>query len=297
MNTDLKKLHLMLNDYEWPTEEEYMKDTEAFTVLLPVYGKDEVEFLTLSIKSVIANTVTPSEILIMQDGPVGSELELFLEKLFEKYPNVVRLVKSSKNKGLGPNLANGVKVAKNELIGRMDADDIASLNRFRLQLEKFNQNTSLDIVGGNIIEFDEKYQLKSVRSVPETQEEIYHFAKMRSPFNHPAVMYKKEAVLSVGNYGTIRSLEDYDLFSKLLIANKQCENIAENIVYMRAPNEMYNRRGGKYYFKRYVSFRKMLLNKGFISKKDFIISVFVLFVTSYAPTFIRKIVYGVFLRK
>ena len=50
-----------------------------------------------------------------------------------------------------------------------------------------------------------------MRVVPEENKDIVEFAKNRSPFNHPSIMYKKQAVVDAGFYEDYKFFEDYNL--------------------------------------------------------------------------------------
>ena len=83
----------------------------------------------------------------------------------------------------------------------MDTDDIMIPTRIEKQIAEFTSDLDLTIVGSNIDEFyDSPESIVGRRVVPETNEEICNFSKKRNPFNHMTVMFKKSAVLDVGNY-------------------------------------------------------------------------------------------------
>ena len=92
-------------------------------------------------------------------------------------------------------------IAKNELVARMDSDDIAYQDRCEKQIAVFNTHSEVSICSGIVEEFTTDPNTVDTRRVPpETNAEIIEFAKKRNPFNHPCVMYKKSAVEAVGSY-------------------------------------------------------------------------------------------------
>ena len=130
--------------------------------------------------------------------------------------NVVRL---AKNGGLGNALNEGIKHCKNELVARMDSDDIAYPDRCEKQMAVFNAHPEVSICSGIVEEFTTDPNTADARRVPpETNAEIVEFAKKRNPFNHPCVMYKKSAVEAVGSYQDFYLLEDYYLRLRMLMA-------------------------------------------------------------------------------
>src|SRR5699024_2389598 len=115
------------------------------------------------------------------------------------FPKLFSLIELKENVGLGMALNEGLKACKNELVARMDTDDISLPTRCEKQLHEFLTNPDLSIVGTNTDEFYESpNDIVSSRIVPTKHEDILSFSKRRSPFNHPTVMYRKTDVLNVG---------------------------------------------------------------------------------------------------
>ena len=73
-------------------------------------------------------------------------------------------------------------------------------------------NPNIDVLSGLIEECTEDLcSVLSVRVLPVENQQILAFLKYRNPVSHPAVIYKKSAVLSVGGYPNIYP-EDYPLW-------------------------------------------------------------------------------------
>lgn len=297
MKKNISNIKKSIDDYAWPDETQYLQRSEPFTALAPVYINDYLPDFEIAIKSIILNTVTPNEILILQDGPVKDDMSQFIEFLLTQFPSIVKTHAGTENRGLGFTAAYGVKIANNELIARIDADDISDAERFEKQLNVFKKNNKLDIIGSNVAEFDELYNICNHRAVPSNTNDIYKFSKMRSPFNHPSVMFKKETVIKSGNYREINFMEDYDLWMRMISSGAITENINEDLVYMRASRSMYTRRGGMKYVQAYVHFRYSLLKRGLISINEFGLSTTGIIVTALVPVSIRKFIYGLILRR
>ncbi len=122
---------------------------------------------------------------------------------------------------------------QNELVARMDSDDIAYADRCEKQLAVFNTHPEVSICSGIVEEFTTDPNVVDAKRVPpETNAEIVEFAKKRNPFNHPCVMYKKSAVEAVGSYQDFYLLEDYYLWLRMLMAGYQGYNIQEPLLHM-----------------------------------------------------------------
>ena len=82
-----------------------------FSVLISVYQKENPEFLEFSLASVLNQTILPSEIVLVKDGPLTTNLEDVIEKYILHHPELFKIVKLSTNKGLGMALNEGMTFA------------------------------------------------------------------------------------------------------------------------------------------------------------------------------------------
>lgn len=267
-----------------------------FSVLMSVYKKDNVKWFEEALDSMINQTLLPSEILIMQDGPLSLELDKTIENYINKY-SFIRTHKLIKNVGLGLALQEGIKLCKYDLIARMDADDISIPTRFEKQINYFKHH-NVDIVGSVIIEFeDNPYTSTTLRKLPETHNENVKFAKKRNPIGHSSVMFKKESVLKAGNYKDYYLVEDYDLWVRMIETGAIFYNFQEPITYMRINKDFYKRRGGIKYYKSIHKFKKELYQKGYLSYKEYFKSNTASLIVTMMPGFIRTFIYKKLLRK
>ncbi|MDD7214543.1 MAG: glycosyltransferase, partial [Clostridia bacterium] len=107
-----------------------------FSVLMSIYYKENPDFLRQCLDSIVGQTVFPTEIVIVKDGPLTDELDEVLREYSAKNEGLYKFVPLETNHGLGYALAEGVKNCSNELIARMDTDDIARSDRFEIQLKE-----------------------------------------------------------------------------------------------------------------------------------------------------------------
>lgn len=269
-----------------------------FSVLMSLYIKERAEYFDECMKSMLSQTVLPSEIVIVFDGPISDELNEVVNKYDEANPGLLKLIKNAKNKGLGLALADGVPACSYELIARMDTDDIARNDRFEKQLKLFIRDPDLDICGSHIIEFEGSINNElSRRNVPINHDDIAEYQKQRSAFNHMTVMYKKSAVLKAGNYEHCPLMEDDMLWIRMLISGAKCANVDDYLVYARTGYAMIERRGGWAYFKKYRCGRKMILDTGYISAWDYYKTILVQFVVALVPKKIRLFIFTKLLRR
>ena len=271
---------------------------EEFSVLMSVYIREKAEYLRECLYSILGNTVVPNEIVIVKDGPVTEELEATLSEYIERNENLFKIVPLETNKGLGLALAEGIRHCTNEIVARMDTDDIAAPNRFELQLKAFEDDPDLDICGGQIIEFeDDPEKPIAERRVPLTQDEIVKYQKRRSAFNHMTVMYKKSKVLEAGNYKDCPLMEDDMLWVDMILSGAKCSNIDEYLCKVRTNRNMIVRRGGRKYYKKYKAARKRILDMGFITKKEYNKTNRAQWLVCMMPKWLRKFVFFKLLHK
>ena len=273
--------------------------SREFSVLMSVYIKETKENFKECMDSLLAQTVMPMEIVVVKDGPISQALETSLREYQHDYPNMIRVVGYEENRGLGYALAYGVKACKYELIARMDTDDIARNDRFEKQLAEFEADEDLMICGSHIVEFiKDKAVVKDRRCVPLEDQEIRRKGKLRDPFNHVTVMFRKSMVLQAGNYESCLSMEDSVLWAKMLqLPNGHVKNIDDYLVYVRADEDMIERRGGLWYLKRYMAGRKRMKELGYIGTAQYYFSVFAQFLVAIMPLKLRNIVFMKLLRK
>lgn len=275
-----------------------MQQYKNYSVLMSVYCKEKPEFLKQAIESIQLQSLPPNDFVMVCDGPLTPELDAILLDKQKELGNILNIIRLEKNSGLGHALNEGIKYCKNELVARMDSDDIAYSDRCARQIAVFNEHPEVSICSGTIEEFTDKTNVVNARrSLPETNAEIVAFAKKRNPFNHPCVMYKKEAVLEVGSYQDFYLLEDYYLWIRMLMAGYQGYNIQKPLLHMRAGNSMYKRRAGWKYAKAQIDLFRFMKQNGFIGEWQCIKSCAIRSVSSLAPNVLRRFVFKSVLRK
>ena len=115
----------------------------------------------------------------------------------------------------------------------------------------------LVLCGGQIIEIADGK--KFYRNVPSSMTEISKFIRLRNPFNHMTVMYKKSAIIKAGKYPNILYREDYALWVKLFSMNKKLKNLNENIVFVNAGIEMYKKEVSQKIFYMRLNFKDLCI--------------------------------------
>lgn len=266
---------------------------KKYSVLMSLYKKEKPEYLRLALDSMLNQTVVPDEIVLVEDGPLTDELYSVLDD----YPMLKR-IKNETNLGLGLALNVGLKECRNELVARMDTDDCSKPERCQKQLERFLEKPYLAIVGSHIDEFiGDPSNVISQRIVPVTSEEIYEFAKKRSAFNHPAVMYSKTAVLENNGYANLKRNQDVDLFGRMQFKGYKAENIDEALLWFRSSDELAKRRKSWQNTWSYIATIRKFWKMGYSSFFDYAMVGLAQTGMYLMPVKMQNFVYKKFLRK
>ncbi|MFM6994743.1 MAG: glycosyltransferase [Sediminibacterium sp.] len=227
----------------------------SISVLMSVYAKDNPFYLDRAIKSISFDQIKkPSEIIIVVDGPVGSGIKIVLENWKNNLDeDFLKLVYSPKNLGLASSLNLGFKFSTGDFIARMDSDDVSMPNRF-LDQYYYLMNNSVDIIGGQIIEFGSNIENQiSIRRLPIFHIDLVNFMKFRSPFSHPSIMFRRNVFIDIGGYDSRYFPEDYEFFVRAYMAGFIFHNLESNVLWFRLGEnyeETLKRRWGHEYFKR-----------------------------------------------
>lgn len=262
--------------------------TSEFSVLMSLYVKETPQNFRECMDSILSQTVMPSQIVIVKDGPLTEELDSLLDEYVAKAPDLYTVVPLEKNVGLGLALAEGMLHCENELVARMDTDDIARADRFELQLAEFEKDSELDICGSHIVEFEESPdKIVARRNVPLSDAEIKKYQRRRDGLNHVTVMFKKSTVLRAGNYQSCLLMEDTLLWANMFNAGAKAVNIDDSLVFVRVGKDMFERRGGFAYYKKYKQGRKKVRETGYISAWDYYYTLLVQLVVALVPNKLR----------
>jgi GT2 family glycosyltransferase len=258
-----------------------------FSVLMSVYAKETPDNLKECFDSLRLQSLQASEVVLVQDGPISSDLA----KLIDEYRAVLNIVsvKLAKNVGLASALNEGIRRCKYDLIIRMDTDDIALQDRFKKQLHFMNKNPEIDASSCFIEEFDGSGNIVSTRTLPLFPADVKVFAKERSPLSHPATIFRKEAVLSVGGYPDLYP-EDYLLWVKMIINGSNIANIPEVLLRMRTDETFITRRGYDF-LKGEIKIYQYMRSEGFITNYEYYKIILIRSVLRLSPDFFKVLLY------
>lgn len=269
-----------------------------YSVLMSVYEKENPSYLEEALLSMLNQSISPEEIVLVEDGPLTSELNETIDSFSSARPELFTIVAYPENHGLGYALERGVPACRNEIIARMDSDDYAFPTRMKEQLTLMHEQ-NLDMVGSQIVEFVDDYEHPVATStLPVSSREINTYSKKRNPFRHPSMVFKKSKAIEAGNYSSeFLYFEDWDLFNRMLAIGCKAWNVNHPLVAMRVSAVFYGRRGGPAYLPHIWKFKTAQLKRGYFTFGEFLVSTVPHVAVCLVPNSVRSFIYTHLLRK
>lgn len=163
------------------------------SVILPIY-KEKIEWIKLSIDSILNQTYRDFELLLINDNPESQE-NINLIKEYEKSDNRVIGIFHEKNIGLPKTLNQSIKRVKGRYIARMDADDISMPNRFEEQVKCLENDPEIGVVGAYSAVIDETGRISYSMNLYEHDNDLKAQTLFENPFVHPVLMIRKDLIL------------------------------------------------------------------------------------------------------
>lgn len=271
---------------------------QKFSVAMSVYKNDIPAYFETSVLSIFNQTCPPDEIVLVIDGPIPIPLQTSVYAMMEKV-GIMEIVRFSENKGHAAARQAGLEKARNELVAIMDSDDIAEPNRFEVLLKLLDEYPDVTVVGSIIHEFiGSPENVVGTRDVPEMDVDIKAYLKRRCPMNLVTVMLRKSDVMKVGGFIDWYCEEDYYLWIRLVESGYKFYNYQKSLVNVRVGEDMYQRRGGKKYFRSEVRLQKYMFDHKMISLHQYAYNVMIRWLVQVAmPNRIRGWVFRTFARK
>ncbi len=206
----------------------YMKNP-IISVIFPVFNGSA--FLRKSINSILNQTFTNFELIIINDGSTDNTLDIISEFKDERIT-----VLNEFNQGMVSALIKGISISRGEYIARMDHDDICTKSRFKLQLDYLLNNPEISVVSG-AVNFIDEYDNYLFRTFPPTSNYAIknYLLKFGCVIVHPAVMFRKKDYIKIGGYNLItgNKFNDYHLWLKFVRHGYKIANLKSVILNYR----------------------------------------------------------------
>jgi len=198
---------------------------------MPVYNGER--YLAQAIESVLSQTFTNIEVIIINDGSTDST-PIILDQ-FARRDSRIRIITNQMAQGYGGEKASNTayKLAKGRYVAKLDADDIAHPTRLAKQVDFLEKNPDLFLTGTFLEIIDANGQVTSTREYPVTHRAIHRNYYYRNGIGHPSVMFRNGVI--EGDFYTLRfpALNDYYSFFCLMEAGHTMANLPEYLVQYR----------------------------------------------------------------
>jgi glycosyltransferase involved in cell wall biosynthesis len=182
------------------------------SVVMPVFNS--AEYLPLAIESILNQTYTGFEFIIIDDGSKDTSWDII--RRYSRQDGRIKPLQNPSNLGICKTLNRGLTLARGEYVARMDADDWSYPERLGEQFSFMKSHSRVVVCGGDINVCDKDLAVINRRLYPCSDKTIREKMLRINPFAHPAIMYRKNIVMKVGGYNPLfAGVEDYDLYFRL----------------------------------------------------------------------------------
>jgi len=198
------------------------------SVLLCVYNEEK--YILKSINSILEQTYTNWELIIIDDGSTDSTSDILLS-LTDPRIYVLR----QNNMGLTRSLNTAAKLAKGSLLARQDADDISHKDRFQLQVKLFQNNPDVILASTDTIWIDQDGAVMDRRKAPLSRlHAIKKMAVLTNPYVHGSLMFQKIAFDAISGYNEdLSTTQDFDLIIRMSSLKRPFAVVPEELYCLR----------------------------------------------------------------
>ena len=182
------------------------------SVLLPVYNGGA--FLRLAIESILKQDDPDFEFLLIDDCSTDQSAQIIRQ--YAASDKRIRPVFHRQNAGLAATLNEGLAEARNDLVVRMDQDDVALAKRIGTQVEFMHGRPDVAVAGSFVYHMGRRPADDHLVQLPVEHEEIVRTLVRENCMYHPSVIMRRQEILSLGGYrAEFRNSEDYDLWLRV----------------------------------------------------------------------------------
>lgn len=204
-----------------------MSSNPIITVLMTVYNGEK--YLKQSIKSVLEQTYTDFEFIIVDDCSTDNSL-----KIINRYKDKrIRIIKNKNNLGQTKSLNIGIELSYGKFIARIDQDDLFDKEKLLKQMELVNKY-NYDVIGTRAYGINDKNMKIYTLNHPSKESLIKKSMLIRNPFSHSSLLIKKEKLIKIKKYPeNIIVAMDYHLLVDLAIDGCSFFNMPDYLTSIR----------------------------------------------------------------
>ncbi len=202
------------------------------SIIMSVYN-EEIKWIKECINSILNQTYSNFEFIIVIDNPDNKNLSEYIENRSLSDSRII-IIKNKKNLGLVASLNKALQRCSGRLIARMDADDIADIDRIQKQVQYMSEHKDVSLIGTKVRFIDENSNnISRDKYRPTTHNDIKEHLKIGNAFAHPTIMFTKNLIEDIGGYSEIKYAEDYFLVTTAILKGYKVANIDECLLSYR----------------------------------------------------------------
>ena len=189
-------------------------NTPVVTVFMAVFNGEA--YIAESIKSILAQSFTDFELLIVNDGSTDRTLGV-IEQFNDPR---IRVLQNESNKGLAFTRNRGLREARGQYIAILDSDDIALPERLEVQVDFMNAHLKIAICGGQAFLIDTSGRQTGALNVPSGTRNMAQHLVLHNILINSTLMIRTSAMKEVGGYRDLAPAEDYDLSFRISLKHE-----------------------------------------------------------------------------
>lgn len=261
---------------------------------MSVYKKDSRTYLREAVESVLQQSESGFDFLIMRDGPLHPDVEAYLDSLGDER---IRFFRNQENLGLARSLnimLKSIGTAQYKYIARMDADDISRPDRFRKQTAWLDAHPETDGLGTWAVEFEDKERVFFRKKMPVSHADCFRFFRKRDWAVHPTLMFRGRFFDKAGLYPEDTYFaEDTMLWAHAFKAGCKVANLPEYLYHFRLDPKFFQRRRGTTASLSILRYRTRIIKMLDYPWYSYLYA-FAYFLVRVQPPFILRIAYKLF---
>lgn len=210
-----------------------MKYKPLVSVIMSAYNEQE-KWIKRAIESIINQSYSNIEILIVLDNPTNIELDRIIQGYKDK-DNRIIYIKNNKNEGLVNSLNKAIFHTKGDFVVRMDADDVSTIDRIEKQVEFMIENKNISLLCTKAVFINENDEEIGISKEYKDELTLMNALKYKNDVIHPTWMIRANILKGsyIKGYRNVPYAEDYDFICRLLLNNYRAYQLKENTLYYR----------------------------------------------------------------
>ncbi|KRN00184.1 glycosyltransferase [Loigolactobacillus rennini] len=200
------------------------------SVIMSIYN-EKIEWIQESIESILQQTFTNFELVIIVDNPKNADIKKFLSNYADN--SKVRIFYNSVNRGLVFSLNRAISLSQGSYIARMDADDVSSADRLQTEYDYLTAH-GLDFIFTNVNQMSEDGEILSYKHGKNLdQDETKAILKFGNVSKHPTWFLKRCVYEQLGGYRDVAHCEDFDFILRALAMNFKLSLLGKSVLNYR----------------------------------------------------------------